>query len=217
MNTLETGIAATTEPDIAELIARARVAHEAAHPSSLNALHHAFEAGEVLTILKDLCRRGEWGRALKQTGIPPSTARLYMQLYRERDRILAAGCTSIRQARDFLSGAAAKRAEKRRQQAEARETEEATAYDRGYEAGFRDGKAVAEAEFEATAEAAYQQGLADGQKASSNGHRPSKADLRWMLKQLHPDKFEANGSKAAKDHAKRVTQWLNDLMASANS
>jgi hypothetical protein len=64
----------------------------------------ALEAGDALAAAKARVSHGEWAQRLPSTGIPPSTARLYMQLARERDRIPAAGCTSIREARRLLAG-----------------------------------------------------------------------------------------------------------------
>ena len=196
--------------DIGALIGQARDAHRSIRGESRAALERAFEAGRLLIEIKTGVPTRGMGRPSEGNGHPPFHRRLYMQLYRERDRINAAGCMSIRQARDFLSGAAARRSEKRRQQAESTTDDR---YNAGYADGYRDGLAKGRAE---GLDLGYDQGLKDGSKASTNGTIPlSKTELRWALKQLHPDRFEANGSKAAKGHAKRVTQWLNDLMASA--
>jgi hypothetical protein len=65
---------------LAELIARARAAHAAVSGEPRAALLRAFEAGDALLAIKAQVAHGEWGACLRETGIPLSTARLYMQM-----------------------------------------------------------------------------------------------------------------------------------------
>jgi len=201
MNTLHTRI--TT---VEELLARARAAHESIRAEPAAALTRAFEAGDALIAAKAQVAHGEWAAALASTGIPASTARLYMQLARERDRIVAAGCTSIREARQLLAGT------KPRKPRTARGTrsEAPDRYEEGYAAGYRAGRADGVA-------AGYLAGQADAaagktQDARKNGSLPlDRKDLRWLVGLAHPDK---HGDKVNL-RATRVTQWLNELLESA--
>jgi hypothetical protein len=98
--TLKTAPAAD---QLADLIARARAAHESIQLEPAGALMRALDAGDALNAAKALVKHGEWSAKLAETGIPASTAQLYMQLARNRALIIAAGCTSIREARALIS------------------------------------------------------------------------------------------------------------------
>jgi hypothetical protein len=201
MPTLSTG-----RIDLAALIARARAAHAAVSGEPRTALLRAFEAGEALLAIKAQVRHGAWAACLRETGIPPSTARLYMQLARERARIEAAGCRSIREARRLLSGTRPRPGRPPRSGRRGRTggSEDAEArYQAGYTAGYADG---------------YARGRADG-FVHGQGTRPKTAppdglpldrkDLKWLLKLAHPDHHDGNL------RATRITQWLTALLGKA--
>ena len=189
----------TTTDTIAALLRQAREAHEAISHGDDRALARALDAGDALIAAKAKVAHGEWQPALKSTGIPQSTARLYMQLARERARIEAAGCTSIRQARILLAGTKPKAA--RRRPAGDREgwtkTRVSDRYEEGYADGYRAGRA---------------DGIATATRPARNGDAPlplDRKDLRWLIKQAHPDHHDDDLK------ATRVTQWLTELLESA--
>ena len=104
---------------------------------------------------------------------------------RERVRILAAGCTSIREARRLLAGTKPPP----RSRGERKTANGKDGKDR-YEEGYSDG---------------YRAGRADG--AGANGSVSlSRKDLRWLVTLAHPDRNDGALQ------ATRVTQWLNGLM-----
>lgn len=45
------------------------------------AVGHAIAAGEALIEAKELCKHGQWGKWLADTGIPERTAQRYMRLH----------------------------------------------------------------------------------------------------------------------------------------
>jgi hypothetical protein len=193
---------------LAELIARARKAHAAVSGEPRAALLRAFEAGDALLAIKAQVAHGEWGACLRETGIPLSTARLYMQLARERERILAAGCRSIREARRLLAGTAPRpprdgagggRRGRTEKDAEDR-------YKKGYAKGYEDGYRRGRSDGIAAGQAAAQ-----GRRgAEGDGKMPlDRKDLRWLVKLTHPDRHDGDL------RATRVTQWLNDLLRTA--
>src|SRR5262245_56517871 len=180
------------------LLARAREAHESILREPASALRRAFEAGDALLGAKARVAHGAWTAALRRTTIPPSTAQLYMQLARARARILAAGCTSIREARRLLSGTKPRPGRPRRGRSPGRAA--ADRYDAGYADGYRAGRA---------------DGIATAQAhAWSRRQRAAplpldKKDVRWLIKLAHPDQHDGLL------RATRVTQWLNEMLARA--
>jgi hypothetical protein len=196
-------------PSLAELIAKARAAHAAVSGEPRVALLRAFEAGDVLLEIKAQVAHGEWDARLRETGIPFSTARLYMQLAREKERILAACCRSIREARRLLAGTAprpprdgaggGRRGARTEKEAEDRYKK---GYAKGYEDGYRRGRADGIAAGQATAWAR--------RGAEGDGKMPlDKKDLKWLIKLAHPDRNDGDL------RATRVTQWLNELFEKA--
>jgi hypothetical protein len=198
--------------DLAGLIARARAAHAAVTGEPRAALLRAFEAGDALLAIKAQVPHGAWATALRKTGIPPSTARLYMQLARERARIEAAGCTSIREARRLLSGTRPRptRAPRsgRRGRAEGPDVEARVqaAYAAGFAAGDAHGFARGDAH-------GYARGLGDAflgrAKPAPDGGPLDRNDLRWIIKFVHPDQHKGDR------RATKVTQWLMTLLGKA--
>jgi hypothetical protein len=185
-----------TGATLAQLLDTATRAHRAIHGADALgslALRSAFDAGDALIAAKARVDRGQWADTLAQTGIPPSTARLYMQLARNRERILAAGCTSIREARRLLTDR-----KPPRKRAATRASTAAPADDR-YEEGYMDG---------------YRAGRADGAREAGagrrNGRPPQLAerDIKWLIKRAHPDHNAERDSLKAN----RATAWLNDLL-----
>jgi len=173
------------------------------------ALTRALAAGDALNMAKALCPRGSWGAMLELTTIPRATANLYMRLARHRAEIEAAGCTSVREARELLTSPEAKAARPdapRRRQKGAR----TPGADRdAVRAAFERGKAVGQAEGYAKG---YERGERDGRRQA----RPTAArgrsaanltskQLLWLISLAHPDK---NGNSA---HATEVTQILNAM------
>jgi hypothetical protein len=182
-----------------ELLARAQQAHAAVQAEPAASLDRALDAGDALNAAKAQLARGEWGPRLAATGIPSSSARLYMQLARARDQIVAAGCTSIRQARQLLADV------KPRQPRRSRASGARGVQDR-YAEGYADG---------------YRKGRADGyaaakvSKRASNGARslPAEADLKWLIKLAHPDKHRDRDELKAT----RTTQWLTGQLAQSRT
>lgn len=194
----------TTDP-VAELLARARDAHDAIRVDDATALARALDAGDALIEAKARVGRGEWSERLAQTGIPPSTARLYMRLARNRARIMAAGCTSIRQARELLTERTAPPRPPHQRHRVSGHERGGDRYEEGYEAGYLAGSADG-----------YRRGLADGQaapQARRDGDAPlDRRDLKWLVKLAHPD---VHGDDALR--ATRITQWLTALMEEASA
>jgi hypothetical protein len=192
----------TTTP-LSRLLNTARDAHRAiggADTLGSLALRNAFVAGDALIAAKARVNRGEWAATLEQTGIPSSTARLYMRLARHRDQIIAAGCKSISGARDLLTDRKPPRRARRTgsRTTAAPEPEPDDRYEEGYAAGYTKGRAD---------ERAARGG------ARRNGHTwtPTPADLKWVLRRVHPDVVDGNDSLKAT----RAAQWLNQLLEQA--
>lgn len=177
-----------------ELLAHARQAHESIRSEPAAALARAFEAGDALTAAKARVERGTWSTVLASTGIPASTARLYIQLARERERILAAGCQSIREARRLLAGTMP-RGSRRTTGSRARADGSSDRYEEGYADGYRAGRA---------------DGASASRPSSNGGALPlDRKDVRWLVSLAHPDKHQGDL------RATRVTQWLNELAEEA--
>ena len=181
-----------------ELLDRARDAHHSIRGDDATSLHRALDAGDALLEAKQRVARGQWGKRLAETGIPSSTARLYMRLAQHRDRIEAAECTSIREARELLTDRTSAPKPRRRHTVSEHERG-GDRYDEGYEAGYTAG-----------AKDGYSRGLADGQAtahARSNGRVDlDRRDVKWLVKLAHPDMHDGDL------RATRVTQWLTSLM-----
>jgi hypothetical protein len=74
--------------DIVALIREASDEKALADSCFSEALRHAFKAGELLTIAKAKCPRGEWYPLLREHWrYEPRTAPLYMQLWRDKPDI----------------------------------------------------------------------------------------------------------------------------------
>jgi hypothetical protein len=119
-----------------------------------------------------------------------------MRLAAHRSLIEGAECTSIRQARRLV---AAHRAGERARRPRS--------YEEGYRAGYAEGTRDGFSN-------GYTAGAATTTPRSSrrrgdrgSGGPPSKADLKWALRRLHPDVVGA----ADADRAHRVTAWLNAI------
>jgi hypothetical protein len=198
----------TSELD--ELIAQARAAHAAIQVEP-EALSHAFAAGEALSAAKALCAHGEWTAALAATEIPPSTARLYMQLYRSQDRITAAGCRSIRQARVLLSDVKAKKPPRKRRIV----TDDTTTSVRGvgdrYEEGYGDGYRAGQADGFVRGAATKANGKA---AKADDGWQPAERDLKWLIGLAHPDHHLDDKTIL---RATRITAWLNGVLERTRS
>jgi hypothetical protein len=191
--------------DTARLIAQIAEAHARIAREPAAALNYALDAGANLIALKERLPHGALGDALAQIGINARTARLYMALARDRERIEAAGCKSIREAQRLL----APRGRSRRASSSARRTRDAEPdaggdFQRGYDAGYRDGYAKRGRD-EATARA----------RANGNGGRSglSVRDLRFAIKHLHPDRFQ--GEETDVKRATRLTVFLGDELRTA--
>jgi hypothetical protein len=161
---------------------------------------------ELLIAAKAQVLRGEWAVRLASTEIPASTARLYMQLARERERIMLAGCTSIRKARRLLAGTKPRASSRSRWRSVYGEPRPAAdRYEEGYADGYRagrvDGRSAAMAE----------------SRSEADGSAPSpldRKDLRWLVALAHPDKHM---DEKVSLRATRVTQWLNELLTAASA
>jgi flagellar biosynthesis/type III secretory pathway protein FliH len=188
--------------DAETLIGRARAAHQRTSDAPSEALHAALDAGDALIALRRTAKHGQWAAIVIRTGIPGRTERMYRRLAWNRERILDAGCQSIRQALDLLAEKTAEQREAehaRRADADRMRREQLqAAYDRGYKKGYEQGR--------------HDEAL-DGffGRSTTNGNALPKEislrDLRWAIKHLHPDRH--NGAVTAT----RLTQWLNDLVA----
>lgn len=190
---------------LAGLLERAMLACVIAAAGGSIEFERALEAGEALLAAKKLVRHGEWATTLAKIGIPQSTAALYMALARNRERIEAAGCTSVRQARDLISD---RQPPAPRQSIRAWTISQDEAYERGYHQGYKVGYA-----------AGYRAGKADGVAAAPSGVQsdaapPRTRDLLWLISLAHPDKHQ---DAAVVQKATRVTQWLNALRYRANT
>jgi hypothetical protein len=180
---------------IKHLLDRARREADGARGEGSVALEHALRAGDALNEARSLARHGEWTERLRASGIPLSTARLYMQLARERERVEAAGCSSIREARRLVAGTKPRKPPSRAKNGRRRRPA-ADRYEEGYADGYRAGRA---------------DGAAQARSSRSNGSLPlDRKDLRWLIKQAHPDRHDGDL------RATRVTQWLNELLGKAN-
>lgn len=196
-------------PALDALITRARLAHEAIRrQDDAGALERAMDAGDALQAIKDSVPHGNWSAALAATGIPSSTARLYMQLARARVRLSAAGCSSIRDARTLLAGTKPRRpraAHAQRGRPSPAEHYDPDRYQEGYADGYRAGRADGFLAGKAAGEA---------QPRANRGPVPTALDLkdmRWLITLAHPDKHSDDL------RATRVTQWLNELVAHARA
>jgi hypothetical protein len=202
-------MSATTTDRLAELIARVVKDHEAIHRDPAAALIRALDAGDALAEIKALVKRGQWETTLETMQLPSSTARLYMQLGRNREIILAAGCTSIREARQMLSDSKPRRPSRGRSRGDER-------------AGESSGASTGEGEGDAPRSDRYDEGYADGYRAGrADGHstgptptngkwKPSERDLKWLIRVSHPDHHQ-DPQEILK--ATRATAWLNQLLA----
>jgi hypothetical protein len=105
---------ATTKPKpSAATISQINAAHDAVVSAAREALQNAFRAGELLTAVKDGQEHGDWEAWLSKNcpKISPRTARLYMHLSKNEDKLTAAaeknGNTvadlSVRQAQKLLA------------------------------------------------------------------------------------------------------------------
>src|SRR6185312_8281550 len=92
-----------TDTSTDDLLAAAAEAHRNVSNEPGRALAYALDAGDYLIAAKAAVPHGKWSAAAAATGIPGSTVRLYMRLAAHRELIVAAGCTSIRQARALLT------------------------------------------------------------------------------------------------------------------
>ncbi len=193
---------------LAQLIAQVVEDHEAIHRDPAAALMRALDAGDALSEIKALLERGQWETTLDAMRLPPSTARLYMQLARNRETILAAGCTSIREARQMLSDSKPRRPPRERSHrgdsggGSGGEAKRAAPPSDRYDEGYADG---------------YRAGRADGHQAAnahtSNGKwTPSDRDLKWLIRVAHPDHHQ-DPQEILK--ATRATAWLVELLAAA--
>ena len=179
-----------------DLLAQAAAAHRSGHGDPSRALAAALDAGDAIAAAKALVDRGHWAATLRRAGIAPSTAFLLMRLAAHRTLIEGADCTSIRQARRLV---AAHRAGERARRP--RNYEEG--YRAGYAEGTRDGYSNGYAAGAATTTPRMSRRRADREV----GGPPSKADLKWALRRIHPDVVEA----ADAQRAHRVVAWLNAM------
>ncbi|MGA2928801.1 MAG: hypothetical protein ABSG43_22995 [Solirubrobacteraceae bacterium] len=197
---------------VTDLFERARRAHESIRVEPAGALMRAFDAGDALNAAKALVEHGEWTADLEKIGIPASTARLYMQLARSREIVMAAGCTSIRGARQLLSDSKPRRpssgggsrggAVGKRGEGGGGGKAESDRYQEGYGDGYRAGRADG-----------YTQGAAKAGRQSTNGRwQPTSRDLRWLIKVAHPDHHQ---DPAEILKATRATAWLKEQLAEA--
>jgi hypothetical protein len=186
-----TANALATGSTLADLLDHARRAHESVRTEPSAALLSAMEAGDALLAAKAQVKRGEWAPRLASTGIPPSTARLYMQLAANRERIIASGAESIREARRLLADAKPKRPRAARAQRDAPPVSDR--YDEGYKDGYRAGRA----------DATLDGWLAGAARTRAPGPLAER-DLKWLIRLAHPD---VHNDKAALK-ATRTTAWL---------
>jgi hypothetical protein len=189
-----------TASDIKKLLAEIADAHARVSGEPAAALHYALDAGARLITLKERLERGQFTPALERIGIPATTAQLYMRLARNRERILAAGCKSIREAIRLLAPPKPRATRTSRARgAEPSEDRYQEGYDAGYRAGWRDRSAAEQR----------------AQKYDNGRPRLSVRDLKFALTQLHPDRFHSDESSAKR--ANRVTAWLLDELKAARS
>jgi hypothetical protein len=186
---------ARTASHVDDLLVHAASAHRDAHGDPQRALAAALDAGDAFASAKTMVDRGTWAATLRRNGIAPSTAFVLMRLAAHRSLIEGAHCTSIRQARRLI---ATHRGGDR--------VRRGPSYEEGYRAGYAQGK-----------HDGYSHGWVEGADAASarpprrragrngDGAPPSKADLKWALRRLHPDVVEAADS----ERAHRVAAWLN--------
>ena len=184
-----------TASRVEELLGQAAAAHRTKHGDQRPALASALDAGDALAAAKALVDHGHWAATLRRAGIPPSTAFVFMRLAAHRSLIEGAECTSIRQARRLV---AAHRAGERARRPPSFEE----GYRAGYAEGTRDGYSNGYA-----AAAATTPRLSRRRADRGVGGPPSKADLKWALRRIHPDVVEA--ADAARAH--RVAAWLNAM------
>jgi hypothetical protein len=192
--------------EITKLIKAIADAHAKISREPAAALNYALQAGDNLIALKDRLPHGAWGDTLQRIGIAPRTAALYMQLARNRELIVAAGCTSIRQAQALLADRKPPRARRRRSVYETGpEPQGDDRYEEGYRAGYAKGK-----------QDGYAQAAHGRSRRATNGNgpvAPQPADLKWILKRVHPDVAGEKDSLKAT----RVAQWLTELLETART
>jgi hypothetical protein len=171
------------------LFREAQQAHLAIQNTAEAVLERAINAGERLIAAKNLVPQGEWLPRLEAIEIPERTAQTYMLLARHRERVLASGVSSIRQALLLLSDRVP---QSRRRTARKRQPKPVSdRYAEGYNAGYRAGRA-------------------DGSTGRGRVHRlPSDRDLLWLIKQAHPDLHQGDAHDVLV--ATRLTVWLNEL------
>ena len=185
-----------TADRVEDLLGRAAAAHRNGHGDPKRALASALDAGDAIAAAKALVERGQWAATLRRTGIPPSTAFVFMRLAAHRSLIEGAECTSIRQARRLVADhRAGERARRPR------------SYEEGYRAGYAEGTRDGYSNGYAAAAAATTPRLSRRRADRDVGGPPSKADLKWALRRIHPDVVEA----ADAERAHRVTAWLNAM------
>jgi hypothetical protein len=176
---------------INQLFREAQQAHRAIEGTAEAVLDRAIEAGERLLAAKELVAYGEWGPRLEAIGIPKMTASRYMLLARHRDRVLASGVTSIRQALLLLADRVPQSRGARTTARKRQPKPVGDRYAEGYNAGYRAGRA-------------------DGSTGRGRVHRlPSDRDLLWLIKQAHPDLHQSDAHDVLV--ATRLTVWLNEL------
>ena len=131
-----------TATELRALLDQARAAHDSVTADPSTALVAAMAAGDALIAAKAQVKHGESAGALADAGIPPSSARLYMQLARNRERITASGAVSIREARRLVAD---RRPPRPRATGSRRGGHESVSdrYDEGFADGYRKGRANA--------------------------------------------------------------------------
>jgi hypothetical protein len=137
-----------------------------------------------------------------------------MQLYRSQDRITAAGCRSIRQARVLLSDVKPKRAARKRRiiiTDEDTDTFVPNVDDR-YEEGYGDGYRAGQADGYVRGVATKANGKAA--KAADDRWQPAERDLKWLIGLAHPD-HHLDGKTILR--ATRITAWLNGVLKRTRS
>jgi hypothetical protein len=181
--------------NVDELLLEAHQAHLAIRGSAEAVLEQAIQAGERLLAAKEMVPRGEWTSRLENTGISRRNAQQYMMVARERDRVLASGAGSIRQALQLIADRVPPRREPRAPGTKrARPPKEPSdRYAEGYDAGYR---------------AARADGAVAMEKKGRVDSGPSQRDLLWLINLAHPDRHQDPHDVLV---ATRLTVWLNEL------
>ncbi len=185
-----------TAARVDDLLGEAAAAHRNGHHGPEHALASALDAGDAIAAAKPLVDRGHWAAALRRAGIAPSTAFLFMRLAAHRSLIEGAECTSIRQARRLV---AAHRAGERARRPRS--------YEEGYRAGYAEGTRDGFSNGYAAGAAATTPRTSRRRGDRDLGGPPSKDDLKWALRRIHPDVVETVDA----ERAHRVAAWLNAM------